>query len=235
MRWTVVTGGSKRLGAEICRSLAAEGNSILVHYHNSRREAEEVASECRMLGADAETVKGDFSSTEATLSFADECLKQFPQIKTLVNNVGNYLIKPAGETTPEEWNGLFQTNLHAPFTLIHSFLPSLKACKGSVVNIGVVNANNIHAEIKRTAYMATKMSMLMLTKSLAKELSPAGVRVNMVSPGYLDNAIDLDGAYLPMHRPACLAEVCSVISFLLKADNCYITGQNIEVGGGVGL
>lgn len=235
MKWTLVTGGSKRLGAAICLSLAKQGYPILVHYRNSQLEAMTIAAECRKLGVDAEAIQGDFSSLESTMDFIKICLKRYPKIKTLINNVGNYLVKSAESTTPEEWNALFQANVNAPFALCHSLLSSLKACGGNIINIGVVGINNIHADIKRTAYMSTKMSLLMLTKSLARELASSQVRVNMVSPGYLDNAVDLSEARMPMQRPASLEEVIKVISFLLDEKNSYITGQNIELGGGLGL
>lgn len=235
MKWTLVTGGSKRLGAGICLSLAAHGHSILVHYRNTRAEAEAVAAKCRSEGVDAEIIQGDFSSLPSTQLFVQECLKKYPEIKVLVNNVGNYSVKSASDTTPNEWNDIFQTNLHAPFALCHAFLPSLKKCKGSIINIGVTSINQIHADTKRTAYMATKMSLLMLTKSLAKELAPDNIRVNMVSPGYIENAVDLADAKLPMGRPASIKEVVRVVLFLLDEKNGYVTGQNIEIGGGVGL
>lgn len=235
MKWTLVTGGSKRLGAELCLSLATQGYSILVHHRDSREDAEEIALRCRKKGVEAEVIQGDFSSMESTADFIESCLKSYPDIKNLINNVGNYLVKPASETTPEEWNSLFQTNLNVPFALCQAFLPSLQKNKGSIINIGVTGINNIHADVKRTVYSATKMSLLMLTKSLARELASSHVRVNMVSPGYLENAVDLAGAVLPMGRPASLEEVSRVVSFLLDERNGYITGQNIEVGGGIGL
>jgi NAD(P)-dependent dehydrogenase (short-subunit alcohol dehydrogenase family) len=235
MKWTLVTGGSKRLGAAICRSLAAEGYPILIHYCTSRQEAEEVAAECRNYGVESQTIQGDFSSLESTLKFVTTCQHHYPDIKFLINNVGNYLIKSASKTSPEEWNALFQVNVNAPFALCQAFISSLQSCQGSIVNIGVAGANQLHADIKRTAYLATKMSLLMLTKSLARELASTGVRVNMVSPGVLENAVDLSDVSLPLQRPASLEEVVRVVSFLLNDANRYITGQNIEVSGGIGL
>lgn len=235
MKWTLVTGGSRRLGADICQELAVQGYSVLIHYRNSKDEAEDVALRCRKMGVKAEMIYGDFSNAESTQVFAKECLMKYPDIKNLVNNVGNYLVKSAALTTPEEWNALVQTNLNTPFALCHAMIPSIKAHRGHIINIGVVGANNIHADIKRTAYLMTKMSLCMLTKSLARELAPFGVRVNMVSPGYLEYAVDLDGAKLPMERAASSKDVLNAISFLMNENNSYITGQNIEVGGGVGL
>ncbi|MEI8366317.1 MAG: SDR family NAD(P)-dependent oxidoreductase [Parachlamydiaceae bacterium] len=237
MKWTLVTGGAKGLGAEICQALAAEGRSVLVHYHTSQPEADRIAEACRQHGVDAEAICGDFSSLQSTALFIKECHNTFPQIENLINNVGNYLVKPGSETTPEEWNSLFQTNLNAPFALCQAFLPSLRQCTGSIINIGVTGVNNIHADVQRTAYMATKMGLWMVTKSLARELASAHVRVNMVSPAYLENAVDLPSnlAKLPMGRPAAFSDVLAAIAFLLRKENAYITGQNIEVGGGIGL
>ena len=175
MKWTLVTGGSRRLGADICLELAAQGHSLLVHYRNSKGEAENVALRCREMGVEAEIIYGDFSTEESTQAFAKACLMKYPDIKNLINNVGNYLVKSAASTAPEEWNALIQTNLNAPFALCHAFIPSITLCQGNIINIGVVGANNIHADIKRTAYLMTKMSLCMLTKSLARELAPSGI------------------------------------------------------------
>src|ERR1700730_7804943 len=123
--WTLVTGGAKGLGAEICLTLAAEGYPLVIHYRSSREEAEKVAAECRQLGVEAECLQGDFSSLETTRQFIEAYRSRFPSTANLINNVGNYLIKSAGQTTLEEWYSLFQTNLHAPYELIQALLPSI--------------------------------------------------------------------------------------------------------------
>lgn len=235
MNWTLVTGGSKRLGAEICKKLSASGHAVLIHYYKSKKDAEELAAFCQEQGGNAEVIPGDFSSKESTLDFIGKCQREFPDIKNLINNVGNYQIESATHTSLDDWCALFQTNLHAPFALCQSFLPTIKVSKGNIINIGVAGANHIHADVKRTAYLATKMSLLMLTKSLARELAPFHVRVNMVSPGYLENAVDLKEAQLPMGRSVKMDEVVNTILFLLRDDLQSITGQNIEVGGAIGL
>lgn len=233
--WTLVTGGAKRLGAELCVGLAKERLPILLHYKTSAEEARHVVEECRTYGVEAHSIQGDFSSLEGTHAFIQNCLEKYPSIKNLINNVGNYLVKSAADTSPEEWNALFQTNLHAPFALSTAFIPSLIQHQGSIINIGMVGVNHMAADTYCTAYRMAKMALNMLTKSLAKELAPQNVRVNMVSPGFLENSVDLpkNVTRLPMHRTASLNEVVRVVSFLLQDDSSYITGQNIEVGGGV--
>lgn len=234
MDWTLVTGGGKRLGREICLALAKHGMPVVVHYRTSSEEAADVAEACRSCGVAAESIQGDFSTPELTLHFAEECRKRFPTIKNLINNVGNYLVKSGVQTSPDEWNALFQANVHAPFALCHALLPGIIEAKGNIVNIGVVGATNIHADVKRTAYMATKMALWMVTKSLARELAPVGVRVNMVSPGYLENAVDLP-LKMSVGGAVALEDATRALMFLLQDDNGCITGQNIEVGGGIGL
>ncbi len=237
MGWTLVTGGAKRLGAKLCLDLSAEGHSVLVHYRTSKKEAEEVVETCRSLGAIAEMIQGDFSTMSSTEDFIRVCRTNFPSIRVLINNVGNYLVKPASKTSIQEWNAIFQSNLYTPFALSSAFLNSLCENRGSIVNIGIAGLEGMRADIYSTAYMSAKMALLMLTKSLAKETASQGLRVNMISPGYLENAIDLpqDPAHLPMERAATLDEISRLVIYLLNEQNNYITGQNIEVAGGVRL
>lgn len=237
MPWTLVTGGAKRLGAEICRKLASRGYDIVVHYNAGSMAAQEVADFCLKQGVKAETIRGNFSTQESTLQFAGEYLAKFPDTKNLINNVGNYLIGSPLQTPLAQWYDLFQTNLHTPIILIRDLIPSIMQNKGAIINIGTVGVNGVAADTYSTAYRCTKLSLWMLTKSLAKELASSSVKVNMISPGYLENAVDLpkDPADLPMGRPARLSEVADIVEFLLSPHGEYITGQNIEVAGGVKL
>lgn len=237
MAWTLVTGGAKRLGADICEALARNGYPVVIHYYRSQAEAHAVVERCQALGVQAAAIQGDFSSLETTLDFAERYMDQFGETAHLINNVGSYLVKSALETDSQEWMTLFQTNLHAPFILIKKLISSIRLCKGQIINIGISGIQQVRANTYSTAYSIAKLSLWMLTRSLARELAPSGVRVNMVSPGYLDTAIDLptDLSRLPMHRPAQCWEISRTILFLLHPDSAYITGQNIEVAGGVGL
>jgi NAD(P)-dependent dehydrogenase (short-subunit alcohol dehydrogenase family) len=237
MGWTLVTGGAKRLGAELARTLAEQGYSIAVHYNRSPDDAEKVAQECRKRGVQAQIIQGDFQSVESTEDFLQRYLQQFPITHHLINNVGNFLIKSPLETSIEEWLSIFQNNLHVPFMLSKALAPSLKKIKGAIVNIGMAGVNGGRADTYCTAYHCAKTSLNSLTKSLAKELASDGVRVNMISPGYLENAVDLPSNWtkLPMQRPAALSEVACAVAYLLGTEGRYITGQNIEIAGGVRL
>jgi NAD(P)-dependent dehydrogenase (short-subunit alcohol dehydrogenase family) len=237
MAWILVTGGAKRLGAQLCLTLAKQGHSVVVHYCQSEKEAYDVVAQCRLLGGKAEALQGDFSTQEGVEQFITHYLKQFPQTEALINNVGNYLIQPATQTEAKKWMDLFQTNLHAPFLLSCALKDSLIASKGQIINLGVSGVKSPSAHTHATAYYLTKLSLWGLTLALAKELAPYEVCVNMVSPGYLENSVDFpkDPTKLPMHRPGSCSEVARMVTFLLDPANHYITGQNIEVAGGVGL
>lgn len=230
--WTLVTGGAKRLGAAICTALAQEKRSICVHYRTSKGEADAVVQECHRLGVKAKAIQGDFSTEKGLLDFIARYQQECPTTSALINNVGNYLVASSLNTSFEEWRSLFQENLHAPFFLCKALAPQLMANKGHIINIGTSGLKN-SAHTYSAAYALTKQALLGLTLSLARELAPTGVSVNMVSPGELD--ISVDHTALPMGRPATCSEVTRVIAFLLDPANHYITGQNIEVAGGLGL
>lgn len=237
MPWALVTGGAKGLGAEICRKLAKQGYNVVLQYRNSCKDAVDVVRECKEFGHDAECIHGDFSTQESMADFTSRYLKAYSETGVLINNVGGYLIKSGLNTSIEQWCDQFQTNLHTPFFLIQALMPSLKKHQGSIVNIGVPGLHELRASTYATAYMIAKTGLWMLTKSLALEAAPFNVRVNMVSPGYMKGSIDQPKALdrLLMQRLANYSEVAEAIAFLLQKSSQYITGQNIEVAGGVRL
>lgn len=237
MKWALVTGGAKRLGAALCLTLAEKGYSVAIHYRHSQKEALAVKTRCKTKGVSAELIQGDFSTSAGTQAFIQNYQERFPDTHLLVNNVGEYLIRSALKTTPEEWASLFQINLHTPHALCYALSESLIKNQGQIINIGVSGLFRLSASSYATAYMLTKEGLWTLTRVLAGELAPKKVRVNMISPGMLDISVNLEDFKnrLPMGRPASCQEVCRVVSFLIDPNSEYITGQNIEVAGGFGV
>lgn len=231
--WTLVTGGAQRLGAALCMALAEKGHSVVVHYNHSQQEALEIVARCQAIGRQAAAIQGDFNSPTNVKEFVQRYLHQFSETVALINNVGNYLIGSALHTSPEDWINLFQVNLHTPFILTQALVPSLIRHRGQIIHIGVSGLKPHAAHTYSTAYTLTKEALWGLTLATARELAPQGIRVNMVSPGQLD--ISVDRHPIPMHRSGYCWEVCRVVSFLLDPESAYITGQNIEVAGGLGL
>lgn len=237
MAWTLVTGGAKGLGAEISRQLARRRHNLILHYNKSIELAKRVAEECRQNGVEVALLQGDFSTGESTARFCEELINQFEATQNLVNNVGNFLVKPLVETTVADWQDLFQNNLFAPIAIMNALTPALMRQRGAIVNIGVAGLNSQWADTYSPAYNAAKAALWSATKAHAKDLLAKGVRVNMVSPGYLENAVDLpqNPGSLPMGRPASLAEAAHFVCELLSPQGAYVTGQNIEVAGGIRL
>lgn len=232
-KWTLITGGARNVGSEMAIHLAEEGHNILVHYNTSEASAQQVVKECRERGVKAEMIQGDFSTKKGVELFIHQLLTRFPDIQVLINNVGNYLYRSALYTDVGEWEEMFQSNLFVPIALIQALIPSIKAHEGSIINMGA-SGLFLKANFANTAYFAAKASLLILTKTLAKELAPFGVTVNMVSPGVIESSIQ-KVANVPMGRDAHFRDLTNVIIFLLKESSRYITGQNIEVAGGIGL
>lgn len=237
MAWSLITGGSKRLGATLAVFLAQKGYDIVIHYHRDKSEADNVVNQCKAFGVQAEAIQGDFSSIETLTDFSKRYLKEFPETVHLINNVGPYLIQSALKTTVEEWTSLFQSNFLTPLFLIQQLVPSITRQKGRIINIGVSGINHLSGSTYASAYKMIKTSLFLLTESLALELASQGVCINMVSPGQLDISVDLpkDTTKLPMGRPGTSQEVANVVEFLLNPMTTYVTGQNIEVAGGLGL
>lgn len=232
MKPILVTGGAKGLGAQICRTLARSGHDLVIHYRSSEKEAEEIVAACKKEGVEAAPIQADFSKPLAP--FIVSYLSRFPETKGIVHNVGNYSLAPPSQTEERLWRDLFETNFFAPVALTTALLSSLKRTKGAVVMIGTSGLEG--ALVKAAAYGASKSALLFYMRSLAKELAPFDVKVNMISPGFLENSVDLTSAPpLPMGRPGSLKEIADVVAFLFDAENSTITGQNLEIAGGFGL
>lgn len=234
MSWALVTGGAKKLGAALSFALA-EHHPVVIHYKESEQEALDVQKKILKKGGKAEIIRGDFSTKEGTFLFLEEYERRFSSTKILLCNASSYHFGSFLTTPSEEAVGLWHGNFFAPYLLSQKLAPSLKEAKGSILYLGVAGLTQILSDTRTSFYTLSKLSLLMLTKSLAKELAPSGVRVNMVSPGYLKGSVDLpkSESLLPMQRLGEADEIVRMVLFLLDEKNGYITGQNIEVAGGV--
>lgn len=235
--WVLITGGAKRLGAVISEALASQGYNVVIHYNKSIEEASEVVERCRLKGVNAEAIQGSFDTPSSVLDFSSRYLQKYPQTYSLINNVGDYLIESSLRTSYEDWLKVFQLNLHTPFMLSKELVPYLANTQGRIINMGVSGLFRQAANTYSSAYTLSKEALWGLTRSLALELAENKVTVNMVSPGMLDISIDYQSFLekLPMSRPGTCLEVARLVTFLLHPDSSYITGQNIEIAGGLGL
>jgi len=223
----LVTGGAKKLGAAIVRALAREGEHCLIHYRTSQSEAEALAQE-----TGSEIIQGDFSSLAGVEQFCKIFFSRFSSVRGIVHNVGNYEIAAPSALHVQQWEALFQTNLLAPVAITNALLPTM--VRGAIVMIGATALCPQRADSYSTAYTASKLALWEYMRSLALEVAPRQINVNMVSPGYVVNSID-QSSKIPMGRAVSHAEVARSVAFFMNPQNVYITGQNLEIAGGTRL
>jgi NAD(P)-dependent dehydrogenase (short-subunit alcohol dehydrogenase family) len=231
----LVTGSAKRLGREIALRLAAEGYYTWVHYLSSRREASAVLASIRAAGGDGALVKGDVASPRDVAEIARTVREGSGRLDLLVNNVGIYRTGGLPSYAVEDFTATLATNLIGPFDLIRNTLGIFPAGGGSIVNIGYSGVGSLAGSTHNTAYLISKTGLLVLTKSLAQALGPRGIRVNMVSPGILDNSVELPRRprdYVPLGRLGRCADVAEAVAFFASEKAAYITGVNLDVAGG---
>lgn len=232
----LVTGGAKRLGAHLCRCLAADGWDVAVNYRTSRSDADSLVHELEATGARAWALQADVGVPAEAAGLVAATHDRAGRLDLLLNNVGIYEPKPLSEVTPDDWDRAIAANLSGSFYCVHAALPFLKKRGGQVITIGYAGLDALTANPDATAYQVSKVGMLVLTKALAKECAGDGVRANMISPGQLANSVDLPDdlqAAIPAGRAGTLDDIAGAMRYLLGAD--YVTGVNIDVAGGYRL
>lgn len=231
MHARLVTGGALGLGKEIASHLADEEEALVIHYRSHEKEALQLVEELKNKGCLATALYGDFSTHQGVEEFIAKYLDNFDATLALVNNVGPWLSNGSVLQGQE----LFQTNFFAPYRLMEALSAHLKSVKGSIVNIGICGLHDEKGHPDTLFYFAAKRSLLEATRSFAKKLAPGGVRVNMVSLGYTDHSIMEPTRPIPIGSKTSAEEAARLISYLLSPQNETLTGQNIDLDGGISL
>lgn len=235
----LVTGGSRRVGAAIVRTVHAAGASVIVHCHRSRAEAVRLVAglEAARAGSTA-IVQADLLDTERLPIMVEEAAACFGRLDALVNNASSFHATPLDNLGIEAWEDLVGTNLRAPLFLAKAAAPHLRASRGAIVNIV-----DIHAERPLAGfllYCVAKSGLAGLTRALALELAPE-VRVNGVSPGAIlwpeegeafpPGERDRITVQTPLRRSGTPEDVAGAVKYLLF-DAPFVTGQILAVDGG---
>jgi len=236
-RVAVVTGGAKRLGRHLCLSLAPRGYDLVVFYRSSEDDARTLTQEIAAAGGRARALKVDVADKQAVAAtFADIAARE-GRVDLLVNNVGNYNPQEVTTLDPDVWDETIATNLSGAFYCCYQAL-ALMPAGGNIVNIGMAGLEGIRANTRGADYYVSKTGLLVLTRALAKAYAARNIRVNMVSPGQLDNSVDLPppdeiGRWVPLGRSGTLDDMAQAVHYLLDAG--YVTGVNLDVAGGYRL
>jgi len=235
----LVTGGAKRVGAAICRSLHAQGAKLIIHYRSSIDEAKALQTELNRKAPDSVALaQADLLDYELLTALVEKAVGRFGRLDVLINNASSFFPTPLDQCTLDDWHDLVGSNLQAPLFLAQAAAPYLRIQNGCIVNIV-----DIHTERPLRNYViynAAKGGLSALTRSLAVEMAPK-VRVNGVSPGPIlwpekgewgDEAtrrLIIDTTLLK--RCGEPEDIARTVRFLI-ADAPYITGQIIAVDGG---
>mgnify|MGYP001819342062 FL=1 len=232
----LITGSAHRIGACIARHLHQQNYRVIIHYHSSAETAQRLVDELNQLRADsADLLKANLSEPAEIEQLSQQAIKCFGQLDVLVNNASRFFPTPIGDVTLTQWENLVNTNLRAPYFLAQALHQELKQSHGCNINITDVYGHrplNDHP-----VYSMTKAGLIMLTKSLSKEMGPE-VRVNAVSPGAIiwpdsdlsdERKAEILGS-TSLQRIGGPDDIAETVVFLANAD--YVTGQVIAVDGG---
>jgi NAD(P)-dependent dehydrogenase (short-subunit alcohol dehydrogenase family) len=236
-RIAVVTGGARRLGRHLCLSLASRGYGIVLIYRSSEGDAQSLERELAVVGTSARALKVDVANRrEVAEAFADIARVE-GRVDLLINNVGNYNPQDVTELDPDVWDATLSTNLSGAYYCCYHAL-TLMPEGGNIINIGMAGLEGIRANRRGADYYVSKTGLLVLTRALAAGYATRQIRVNMVSPGQLDNSVDLPpddeiGLWVPLGRSGTLADIAQAVDYVLDAT--YVTGVNIDVAGGYRL
>lgn len=238
----LVTGASRGIGAACARRFARDGWSVAVHYYKSEAEALALAEELRAAGAEAVPVRGDLSDPAQAARAVEAAQVALGRLDVLVCNAGVALpVQLLTDTTDDQWRRVMGTDLDGVFHTLRAAVPGMVSRKrGAIVTVS--SMWGVTGGSCEAPYSAAKAGVIGLTKALAKELGPSGIRVNCVAPGAIETDMTAfltpeDRAALagetPLGRMGAPEEVAEAVRFLAGEEARFITGQVLRVDGGM--
>jgi pteridine reductase len=233
----LITGGARRVGAEIVRTLHGAGARILIHHRDSHAAAATLAAELNgTRPGSAAVASGDLLDPDVPGELVTTAMREFGRLDVLINNASTFYPTPMGDITVAQWDDLMGSNLKAPLFLAQAAVPSLRETRGLIINI--VDIHALRPLKRHPVYSVAKAGLAMLTRSLARELGP-DIRVNGIAPGpvlWPEQAMDDDLkreiiSKTALKRQGSPRDIAAAALFLVQ-DAPYITGHIIAVDGG---
>ena len=239
----LVTGASRGIGRRIAVTLASYGATVIVNYNGSQAKAEEVVTEIEVNGGHAEAIQCNVAEFDEAKELIDKVVKSYGRLDILVNNAGitkdNLILK----MSEEDFDAVLSTNLKGAFNCVkHVARQMLKQRSGRIINISSVSG--VMGNAGQANYCASKAGVIGLTKSVAKELGSRGITSNAVAPGFIetemtdvlsDDVKKSMGEQIPLKRFGQTKDIAETVAFLASDLAGYITGQVIQVDGGMAM
>ena len=237
----LITGGTRGIGKEIAYTLAEENYDIIINYRTENEELMKLKKEIEQKRDRCLLLKGDVSNFEDCKKLVEEAINRMNHIDVLVNNAGITKDMLLMRMKPEDFNEVINVNLIGTFNMTKNVINyMMKERKGRIINVSSVVG--ISGNAGQTNYAASKAGIIGFTKSLAKEVASRNILVNAIAPGFIqtdmtnilkENVKDEIAKTIPLKRMGTAEDVANVATFLSSEDSSYITGQVIQVDGGM--
>jgi 3-oxoacyl-[acyl-carrier protein] reductase len=240
----LVTGASSGIGCAAAEAIGRLHARVAVNYHSNREGAERTAEAVRQAGGESFVVRADVTKSADVQAMVDAIRQRWGRVDILVNNAGDLIgRRTLANMTEEYWDQMMALNLKSAFLCAKAVWQEMAARKsGCIINVSSISARN-GGGVGAAAYAAAKSGLLTYTKGLAKELAPFGIRVNCISPGVIatpfhdrhssPEVFQNQVASVPLGRAGNPREIGEVVAFLASPAASYITGETIEVNGGM--
>ncbi len=232
MKTALVTGSAKGLGRAIAVDLAKQGYIVCVNYRTSRKLAEETLKEVKKNSLQSIAIQGDMSISNDANAAIGKIVENFGAIDVLVNNAGDFIMKKLGDMSEAEFRAIIDSNLMSAFLCSTAAIPFMRKRKqGNIINIGASGCDNLLSKPLTTPYYIAKSGVLLLTRQFAEDEFKNGIRVNMISPGVMENSVAFP-KNMVKGQITSFDDVNNAIRFLLSEKSKIISGANIHVTGG---
>jgi 3-oxoacyl-[acyl-carrier protein] reductase len=239
----IITGGGRGIGRAIALKLAHNKTDVVITYVARRDPCEQTAAEIRELGGEALVLQADVTERESVRELIATATEKFARIDVLVNNAGILQQKPFNTITDQEWDNMLATNLKSVFLCSQETMPVMVRQRGgSIINLS--SSGGQLGGMLAVHYAVSKAGVISLTRSLARVGAPDSIRVNCVTPGLIETEMSQKeihsevgqqkiGREIPLRRAGLVEEVAAAVAFLASDEAAYITGQSINVNGGL--
>src|ERR1700730_8370098 len=239
-RVALVTGGSRGIGRGIALRLAQDGARMAIAYRSNKVAGQQTHRQLEATGGRWGAVQTRNTDAGRCNQLIKTVADRFGRLDIIVNNVGDFRWGTLAESSLEDWQGIFTSNLLTVLYMCRAAMPHMRKARwGRIINLGAVGAERAFGQAKISAYAAAKAAVVALSRSLALEEAKNGITVNVVNPSSIDeNELTLEearsmrDARFPIGRPPTVEDVAATVAFFASEEAEYVTGQVMNVSGG---